>query len=136
MLKRPLDLVLMGNENRWKLIKCNTKIPRDLFLDCIKFIMESTYFIDNKYYRQIFDHSDGFSNLLNISQYCFTRSTEEGSSENVFKIPVYFRCVDDTILFISKNKLNLIIDTFNSFNDRLQFTVEKETNGSIPFYGL
>ncbi|XP_043479904.1 uncharacterized protein LOC122509736 [Leptopilina heterotoma] len=48
----------------------------------------------------------------------------------------YFRYVDDTILAVKKEHVNLVVDTFNSYNQKLQFTVEKEKEYSIKFLDL
>jgi len=45
-----------------------------------------------------------------------------------FKIPFYYRYVDDIALTIPCNKAELLLDTFNSFHPRLQFTLERGGN--------
>ena len=41
-----------------------------------------------------------------------------------FGIPVYYGYVDDTIVFIPKDKLEEVLTRFNNYHDRLQFTYE------------
>ena len=53
-----------------------------------------------------------------------------------FKLPFYFRYVDDTILCVPLHKLQTLIDSFNSFHPRMQFTYEKEINNRISFLDL
>jgi len=50
-----------------------------------------------------------------------------------FVLPLYRRYVDDILLTASFDQLNTILDTFNSFHDRLQFTLEISTNNKINF---
>ena len=38
----------------------------------------------------------------------------------------YFRYVDDTIMCINKKHIDLVLKTFNSYNNKLQFTYELE----------
>ena len=46
------------------------------------------------------------------------------------------RYVDDTILCVPLNKIQILIDGFNSFHPRLQFTYEREINNRISFLDL
>lgn len=43
-------------------------------------------------------------------------------------LPMYYRYVDDIVLTTSKNQ---ILNIFNSFHNRLQFTIEYENNQSF-----
>ena len=53
-----------------------------------------------------------------------------------FFVPFYFRYVDDTLLCVSLDKLQTVIDSFNDCNPRIQFTHEMERNNRIHFFGL
>ena len=54
-----------------------------------------------------------------------------------FNIPVYYRYVDDTIMFIPKDKIEEVRTRFNNYHDRLQFTYEIENeHNSINFLNL
>ena len=53
-----------------------------------------------------------------------------------FELPFYFRYVDHTILCVPLNKIQILIDSFNSFHPRLQFTYEREINDRISFLDL
>jgi len=48
----------------------------------------------------------------------------------------FYRYVGDIILAASTNKIIEILNTFNSFDNRLQFTIEYEHNRSISFLDL
>ena len=43
-----------------------------------------------------------------------------------FVVPFYFRYVDDTLLCVPLDKLKKVIDTFNDYHPRIQFTHEME----------
>lgn len=50
-----IELALQGIHNRWSYIKKSTDIPKDSFLDLIKFVLTSTYFtFDNVIHKQTF----------------------------------------------------------------------------------
>ena len=53
-----------------------------------------------------------------------------------FTVPLYYRYVDDTILFIPKDKINNMVDEFNNYHERFKFTFEIENNNSIPFLNI
>jgi len=49
----PIDMVMEILDNRWNLIESHTKIPKEEFLNAVKFTLNSTYFIFNgKIYKQ------------------------------------------------------------------------------------
>ena len=41
-----------------------------------------------------------------------------------FSIPFYYRYVDDIVLAAKKNQIKTILGIFNSYHERIQFTVE------------
>lgn len=51
-------------------------------------------------------------------------------------MPFYYRFVDDIVTAVPKNKVDLILNVFNSFNESIQFTVEKEKDRKIAFLDL
>ena len=53
-----------------------------------------------------------------------------------FQVPLYIRYVDDILLCVSPLRINYILDTFNSFDENLQFTVELPINNEISFLDL
>ncbi|KYQ57410.1 Phosrestin-2 [Trachymyrmex zeteki] len=48
-------------------------------------------------------------------------------------ISIYYRYMDDILLVAPDNQIDTILDKFNSYHDRLKFTVEHEENNSINF---
>ena len=53
-----------------------------------------------------------------------------------FVAPFYFRYVDDTFLCVPLDKLQKLIDNFNNYHPRIQFTHEMERKNSISFSDL
>jgi len=41
-----------------------------------------------------------------------------------FQIPIHFRYVDDILMAVPQDKIDYILNVFNSFHSRLQFTLE------------
>ena len=48
----------------------------------------------------------------------------------------YYRYVDDTILCVQRKHIDLIINTFDSYHQNLQFTHELQKNNSINFLDM
>ena len=46
-----------------------------------------------------------------------------------FQLPFYYRYVDDIIAALPFNEINTIQSIFNSYNHKIQFTIEEESEG-------
>ena len=53
-----------------------------------------------------------------------------------FKPSLYLRYVDDVILCIPKDKIKHVLEVFNCYQQKLQFTIEIEKDKKIPFLDL
>ena len=53
-----------------------------------------------------------------------------------FEIPFYGRYVDDTFLIVPKDEVNLILETFNNYHERINFTMEIERDNKINFLDM
>jgi len=133
----PQDLAINSILKRWALIKLKTNIPKDEFLEAIKLTLSSTYFVFNKkIYRQTYGTPMG-SPLSPIIAHMVLQDLEEEVLEKInCNIPFYYRYVDDIVLAAPIDQIKKIVDTFNTFHDRLQFTVELEANKSLSFMDL
>jgi len=130
----PLDLVLDSISKRWPLIQKNTKISKNEFVQAIKFIFTSTFFIFNKViYKQTFGTPMG-SPLSPVIADIVMRDLETYCLNSInCQLTFYYRYVDDIVMAVSPDNINLIFDTFNSFHDRIKFTIEYEESRSISF---
>jgi len=130
----PHELVYEGILSRWKLIKRNTAIPKEEFINAIKLILESTYFSFNKIiYKQIFGTPMG-SPLSPIVADLVLQDLETRAIKKLpFELSLYRRYVDDILLAAFLDQFKVILDVFNSFHGRLQFTLETSINNSINF---
>jgi len=133
----PQDLAINSIINRWTLIKEKTHIPKDDFIDAINLILSSTYFVFNKkIYKQTYG-TPMESPLSPIIANLVMQDLEEKTLRIInCDIPFYFRYVDDIILAAPNNKITEIVETFNNYHSRLQFTVEYEIDGSLNFMDL
>jgi len=133
----PVDFVYEGISNRWNLIERNTSIPKDEFIKVVKLILESTYFSFNKtIYRQIFGTPMGSPLSPIIANLVLRDLKTKAINKLPFKLFLYRRYVDDILLAASHDQSNIILDTFNSIHDRLQFTLEISINNRINFLDI
>ena len=103
----------------------------------LDFIMNSTKFkFNGQFYEKKFGTPIGSvisSMLAEIVMEDLERSVFEKLG---FVLPFYFRYVDDTFLCVPLDKLQIVIDTFNEYHPRIQFTHEIERNNRISFLDL
>lgn len=52
------------------------------------------------------------------------------------KVNMLRKYVDDFIGIVRKDDVNIVLDTLNSIDDQLQFTMEVEVDGKLPFLDL
>ena len=49
----------------------------------------------------------------------------------LFQLPFHFRYVDDIVTAVPANQIDIIKNSFNSYNDKIQFTVEEQSENTI-----
>jgi len=130
----PRDLVIEGIKKRWRSIENNIGLPEDEFILAVQFILSSTYFtFNNVIYQQTYGTPMG-SPLSPVIADIVVQDLESIALNSIgIDLRFYFRYVDDILLVSPKNQLDRILDTFNSINNRLQFTMETEKNRNISF---
>ena len=99
--------------------------------------MNSTKFkLNGKFYKQKFGTPIG-----SVISPMLAEIVMEDLEKNVFErlqfvVPFYFRYVGDTLLCVPLDKLQKVIDTFNNYHSRIQFTHEMKRNNRISFLDL
>ena len=132
----PTDNILELIRDRWSEIKIHTKIPMGLFLEILKFILDSGYFVHNGIiYKQVFGTPMGgpISPVLAKILMDDVISKSLKKIDGVKLIKVY---IDDLLIILPQDKLDFTLDVFNSYHDRIKFTVEKEMDNKLPFLDL
>lgn len=130
----PTDLAIEVLKSRWDEIKAHTSICCDEFLHAVKFVLESNVFsFNNIYYRQIFGTAMGSPISPVIANLVMEKLEQVSISKLSFELLFYKRYVDDIITFIKPDQLQNVLDTFNSFHERIQFTHEIEKDSCLSF---
>ncbi|XP_070169669.1 uncharacterized protein [Polyergus mexicanus] len=130
----PIDLAMDSINNRWNYISDNSNIPRNKFLNAIRFVLDSTFFTFNDIiYRQTFGTPMG-SPLSPIIADITLQDLEMRAIEILpISLSFYYRYVDDVVLAAPPSTFSAILQTFNSFHPRLQFTMEEEADNRLNF---
>ena len=129
----PVDLALQVLHHRWTEIAEHTSINRDDFLQAVKFVLEANIF-QWSFLQASFWNSHGISNLPCYRQFGNGKVRDDLSLSKVpFQLKFYKRYVDDIITCIKLEDLPILLDTFNSFHNRLQFTYEVEKDSCLSF---
>lgn len=121
-------------KKRWDHIGRNCDIPRDEFLTAIRFVLDSTFFkFNDNYYKQSFGTPMGFP-LSPVIADITLQDLEERAIESLpITLPFYYRYVDDIALAVPSSMSNDLLQTFNSFHPRLQFTMEEGVDNRLNF---
>lgn len=130
----PKQLVLKCVKLKWKYIREHTKMPDNIFLDILDFCIENAYCCFNGvFYKQTFGTPMGSPLSGVIADLVMEKLENDVLKKLDFRYIFYFRYVDDIIICIHKNNVNKLLNTFNGYNENLQFTIEIENNGQISF---
>lgn len=128
------QLTMSVIEGEWDLIRPNTSLPLQEFKKIIHFIFKNNYFMYNSTcYSQIFGCPMG-SNLSPIlAAIVMSKLLKTSIPKLSYQLPFIYQYVDDLILSVPSDGVQEILNTFNSFNDYIQFTVEMESERAVPF---
>ena len=103
----------------------NTKLPLDEFLAAIQFVFDSTYFIFNGViYKQTFGSPMGSPLSPAIADLVLVDLEIIALERLPIIVPIYYRYIDDVLMSIPRSLVKTVLEVFNSFHHRLQFTVE------------
>lgn len=94
---------------------------------------ECCFQFNGQFYRQIFGSPMGSPASPVFADLVLEILEEMVIKKLGFKLPFFYRYVDDILTAVPMNKVDEIKKAFNSYNEHLQFTVEEENNGQISF---
>jgi len=122
----PVNMAIDSVSNRWCNISKSTKIPKNEFIAALQLILESTYFVfNNIVYKQKFGTPMGSPLSPIIAEIVLQDLEVKALGLLKLNIPFYYRYVDDIALAAPRQKIDYILQVFNSLHNRLQFTLEK-----------
>ncbi|XP_037052022.1 uncharacterized protein LOC119085679 [Bradysia coprophila] len=140
--KIPKDLVVSAVNKRWTKIKKFTNLPKDEFIVGLTMVLDECCFqFDGKFYRQVFGSPMGSPASPVFADLVMEILEDDVIRKLKFKLPFYWRFVDDIITAVPADKVNETKAEFNRYNEHIQFTVEEEQDslkliGIIKTHGL
>lgn len=131
----PMQLCLEILERGWNRISTHTDIPKKKFLDMLSFcFLDNNYFSFNgNYYKQIFGTPMGSPLSPILADIVMEDLLDSIVQKLDFKIKLIVKYVDDLFFIIPEETLTHIHNLLNDYHEKLQFTVEKQKNGSLAF---
>ena len=133
----PRDLVMSIITEEWDRVAQHTTIPKDLFLELLTFIFENVYFTyDGKNYRQIQGTPMGSVISPDLAEIVVNFLLRNVIPTLDFECGFVYQYVDDIIAYIPETKVDVTLNILNAFNRSIQFTVEREKDGFVPFLDM
>ena len=131
----PIDVALQLISKHWEHIQPNTPLTLAAFQTGISLCAEATVIqFNGQFFRQIFgcpmgsSLSGALANLVMIDLENHALSRLSPTAMRIYK-----RYVDDIFALMLRKLINQFLKLLNSYHPRLQFTVEHEVNGQLPF---
>ena len=129
-----IGIAIKGIKERWAKIQPHVNMPWYQFEKGLRICSSNSSFnFQNISYKQ----KSGFPMGSPLSPIAAGIAMDDLETKCIaslpFKLPFFFRYVDDIITAVPANKIDTILNTFNSYNHKIQFTTEKESDGKICF---
>ncbi|XP_062709768.1 uncharacterized protein LOC134288566 [Aedes albopictus] len=136
----PVDYALECIDRRWEEIEDHTPIDKSSFVAAVKLVLESTFFAyRGTFYKQNFGVPMGSPLSPVVANLVMERLEQESMRKLENKqitMKVYRRYVDDCFCIAKHEHIETIVETFNEFHEKLQFTVEREENRKLKFLDM
>lgn len=134
----PINKAIAIIMKKWDIVKSFTKIPKTTFIKILRFcIIDNNYFIYNEdIYSQIFGMPMGNPLSPTIANIILDDLLDESITKlknNNIKIKYITKYVDDILAIVKIDEKDEILNTFNLYHKKLQFTMEVEKHNSIAF---
>lgn len=133
----PLDLVMDNIDQWWHRLTKRTSIPLVQFRELMNFALTSNYFsYDDKFYYQRSGTPMGSCLSPAVADMVMDILLDNVREKLNFDVPFIKKYVDDLFTVIPVNKSDEILRIFNSYHPKLQFTIETEIDGKLPFLDM
>ncbi len=114
-----------------------TKLTKVEFFQLLSLCSDEGYLVHKaKYYRMLDGVAMGSPLAPIVADLVMEHLLDNVVKLLPFQPSFLYKYVDDLILSIPRGSEQLTVDTFNSFHDKLQFTMEVEKDSKIPFLDM
>jgi len=133
----PNNLISKILKEKWNKIKEHTTLNLQEFTECMNLVLNNNYFqFKDNFFQQIDGCAMGLPISSTIAQVVMEYLEESVMEKLNFNILFFKRYVDDCLAAVPEDKINLLLQAFNNFHVKLQFTTEIENNNNINFLDL
>ncbi|XP_062704193.1 uncharacterized protein LOC134286577 [Aedes albopictus] len=136
----PVEKVYELVEEKWEQLQECTTIPWESFKHAMKTVLEASFFqYEGKFYSQTAGVPMGSPLSPVVANIIMEKVEQEAITqleENNITISYYRRYVDDCFVVGRREEVEKVVEQFNAVDEKLNFTVEQETNESLRFLDL
>ncbi|VEN48904.1 unnamed protein product [Callosobruchus maculatus] len=134
----PKQLIINLITKYWKKICEFTNIPLTTFIEIINVCFDTSYFVFHGiFYQQLDGTAMGNPCSPVLANLVMEELIHTIIQSLDFEVPLIKLYVDDTILAIPADKVEHVLNRFNSYHQKIQFTIEYENSScSIPFLDI
>lgn len=129
--------VVKSITRHWNAISEYTTIPFETFIDMVQFVFDNNFFTFNKEaFHQKSGCAMGSPASPIFSDFVMNDLIEEFVELITFGLPFFALYVDDSATALPKDMVQWSLDTLNSLDPDIQFTVEVEIDNKLPFLDI
>lgn len=122
---------------KWENIQPNCSVSLETFCLLIDMWFDTTVFsFNNQYFKQIQGAPMGSIASPIIAQFVVDDILEKIQHELPFELPFCKKFMDDVVTAIPQEWNDRVLDSINGVNPRIKFTIENETDRSVPFLDM
>ena len=135
--KIPVDLAIKVATNRLRYddsLWQRTSLPLEDITDLLSFCLNTTQFVfEGTYYKQVFGTAMGSPVSAVIANLVMEDIEHRALTTAPVSPSFWKRFVDDVISAVSQDEIVVLLQHLNSIEPSIHFTVERETDGRLPF---
>ncbi|XP_067636855.1 uncharacterized protein [Eurosta solidaginis] len=126
-----LDII----RNKWTIIKEHTNMPKQLFMDILKFcIEENRYFkFNDTVYTQLRGMPMGSPASPVIADIIMEELLNNTIEKLVHKPRIMTKYVDDLFAIVKHDEIQNTLNALNTFHKNIKFTIEMEEEGKLSY---
>ena len=129
-----LDATLQAIDEYWSELQPHTSLNLQDMSTLISFLFENSFFkFNGKFYKQKQGTAMGNPASPIYASLVMNNILRRAVERLGFDLPFLYIYVDDIITAIPRNRVDHVVGTFNSIHPLIEFTVELETDNSLPF---
>ncbi|XP_055714720.1 uncharacterized protein LOC129808834 [Phlebotomus papatasi] len=124
-------------DRRFEEISHTTNLSKEMLIRVTRFCLTTGYFVfQGEVYSQLDGVAMGSPISPIIADIVMQRAIEKTLENSTLRIMFTKKYVDDLLLAVHRDDVGEVLQQFNSFHPKIQYTMEIEQNGSIPYLDM